>query len=275
MIMPPIRSYPCAASLGLLLIALILIGCGEQSNTPPQVVPTISSMFGTQPTIRPVPTLDSSTDNSTVPQPLPNATAIAQATITALGEDKLLSVPIYSDTLSASWSIKNSFQTTIDLKSQDYINQGHFAIKVQPQMATGTLYFTLDKTVTKYILRNRVQALRFYVSGGKDYLDKDAITVAIIGSNAHPYWIENDTSVKIDGRVTDNQPVFSETRLSFLGIHKSIPPKTYVKVTVWLNDLIYDPIYTYVTGFYVKTDKISAPTFYIDDVSLLMQPNSL
>jgi hypothetical protein len=270
-----IRSYRHASWLGLLLITLLITGCGEQPASPPQAAPTISAMFGAQPTIRPVATRSSGSTDSSIPQPSPNATAIAQATITALGEDKLVVVPIYSDALSVGWSLKNSFQTTIDLRSQDHIDQGRFAIKVQPQLSTGTLYFTLDKTATKYFARNKVQALRFYISGGNEPLDKDAITVAIIGSNAHPYWVENDTSVQIDGRVTDNQPVFSETRLSFLGINKSIPPKTYIKVTVWLNDLIYDPTYSYVTGFYLKTDKTSAPTFYIDDVSLLMQPNSL
>jgi hypothetical protein len=232
-------------------------------------------MFGAQPTVRPVATLASDSADGAIPQPTPNATAIAQATITALGENKLVVVPIYNDTLSAGWSIQHSFQTTIDLRSQEYIDQGRFAIKAQPQLTTGTLYFTLDKSATKILLRNKVQALRFYISGGSDQLDKDAITVAIVGSNTYPYWIENDKSVKIDGRVTDSEPVFSQTRLSFLGINKSIPPKTYIKVTVWLNDLIYDPLYTYVTGFYFKTDKASAPTFYIDEVSLLMQPNSL
>jgi hypothetical protein len=231
-------------------------------------------MFGTQPTIRPVATLASVNDN-TIPQPTANPTTIAQATITALGEDKLIVVPVYNDALSAGWSLTNSVQTTINVKDQEYVDQGRFAIKAQPQLTTSILYFTLDKTVTKYLLRNKVQALRFYLSGGDYALDKDSMTVAVIGSNAYPYWVKNDTSVKIDGRVTNDQPVFSETRLYYLGINKSIPPKTYVKVTLWLNDRIYDPPYTYVTGFYIKTDKTAAPTFFIDNVSLLLQPNSL
>jgi hypothetical protein len=255
-----------------LLLAISLAGCSEQPIKPPQAAPTISSMFGSQPTIKPQPTR-SGTENSSLPPSSANQTAIAQATITALGEDNLVAVPIYDDALSANWSIENSFQTTVDLKNQEYIGQGRFSIKAQPQLTTGVLYFTLGKTTTKYFLRNKVQALRFYISGGEEPIDKNAITVAIIGSNDHPYWVKDDTSVKIEGRVTDSQPVFSETRLSFLGINKAIPPKTYIKVTVWLNELIYDPLYTYVTGFYFKTDKASAPTFYIDNVSLLMQPN--
>ncbi len=258
---------------GLLLIILIMVGCSAQPTTTPQAAPTIASIFGTLPTIRPVATLDSNSTNDSIPQPTPNATAIMQATISALGEDKLVVVPVYTDALSSGWSITHSFQTTIDLKSQDYVEQGHFAIKAQPNLTVSTLYFTLDKTTTRYLARNRVQALRFYISGGNDSLEKDALTIAIIGSNTYPYWVENDTSVQIEGRVTDSGPVFSETRLSFLGVNKSIPPKTYVKITVWLNELIYDPIYSYVTGFYFKTEKSATSTFYIDDVSLLLKPN--
>jgi hypothetical protein len=270
--MSPIGRFWPIATLGLLL-TISLAGCGEQPIKPPQATPTISSMFGSQPTIKPRPTIED-TGSSSLPASAANAAAIAQATVTALGEDNLVTVPVYDDALSNGWSIANSFQTAIDLKNQEYIDQGRFSIKAQPQFATSVVYFTLDKTVTRYFLRNKVQALRFYISGGGEPLDKNALTVAIIGSNAHPYWVENDTSVKIDGRVTDNQPLFSETRLFFLGVNKAIPPKTYVKVTVWLNDLIYDPLYTYVTGFYFKTDKASAPTFYIDDISFLVQPNS-
>jgi hypothetical protein len=266
--------YRRASSMGLLLVAL-LVSCGEQSEVPPQAPPTISSMFGMQPTIRPVATFTDASNDSSFPQPTANPTDVAQATITALGENKLVVVPVYDDALSADWSLTNSFQTTIDLQDRSYVALGHFAIKAQPKLTTGTVYFTLDKTAAKGIFRRKVQALRFYISGGENSIDKNAMTVAIVGSNVYPYWVKNDTSVKIYGRVTDGQPVFSETRLSFLGINKSVPPKTYVKVTVWLNDLIYDPLYTYVTGFYFKTDKTSMPTFYIDDVSLLMQPDSL
>jgi hypothetical protein len=259
-------------TLGLLL-TISLAGCENQPIKPPQAAPTISSMFGTQPTMRPQPTRAGG-ESSALPPSAANETAIAQSTITALGEDRLVVIPVYDDGLSDGWSIDNSFQTTIDLRSQEYVDQGRFSLKAQPQITTGILYFTLDKSAAKYLLRNKIQALRFYISGGSDPLDKNAITVAIVGSNEHPYWVKNDTSVKIEGRVTDNQPVFSETRLSFLGVNKAIPPKSYVKVTVWLDELIYDPTYTYVTGFYFKTDKESAPTFYIDNVSLLMQPSS-
>lgn len=272
--MLPIRSHRWITPLILLLSIFMMGSCGNQTETPLHTAPTVSSLFELQPTIKPVATLDPNSEN-TISLPTTNPTIIAQATITALSENKLMAIPIYNDTLSDGWSLKNSSQIVIDVSNRDFVNQGRFSLKAQPQITPNVLYFTLDETTKRYFSRSKVQALQFYLSGGDNSLDKDSMTVTIVGSNAHPYWVKNDTSVKIDGRVTDNHPLFSETRLYFLGINKSIPPKTYIKITLWLNDLIYDPVYTYVTGFYFKTDKSVVPEFYIDDVKMLMLPTSL
>jgi hypothetical protein len=206
--------------------------------------------------------------------PTTDSTVIAQATNVALGVKQLKEVLIYDDALASDWSLQHSFQTYIDLKSRGYVQRGRYAIKAQPQYTTGTLYFTLNKTDKEGFRRDQVQAIRFYLSGGPEPIGNDSLTVAVVGSNLYPYWVQNDNSVKIDGRVTDNQPVFSETRLSYLGINTAIPQKTYIEITVWLDSLLYDPLYTYVTGFYLKTDKQSVPTFYVDQVSLLVLPDT-
>ncbi|NNJ11091.1 hypothetical protein EKD04_012175 [Chloroflexales bacterium ZM16-3] len=259
-----------------LLCSLALVGCGQQQSgtsdqATPLAAPTVSSIFGVQPTMLPEPTRDS-LDPGVLPTTDP--TVIAQATITALGENQLKEVSVYAETLSADWSLQHSFQTNIDLRSRGYVHQGRYAIKAQPQYTTGILYFTLNSTAKDVFRRDRVQAVRFYLSGGPEPINNETLTVAVVGSNLYPYWVENDKSVKIDGRVTDDQPVFSETRLSFLGIKTAIPRKTYAEVTVWLDSLLYDPLYTYVTGFYLKTDKASVPAFYVDRVSLLVLPKT-
>jgi hypothetical protein len=93
----------------------------------------------------------------------------------------------------------------------------------------------------------------------------------VLGSNSYTYWLANDTSVPTDTTVTVEAPLFSETRLYDLHINRAIPPGTWVQVVVWLDDLIYDPEYTYVTGMYIKNNKGFLNTFYIDQVNLLMK----
>ncbi|MBX0328825.1 hypothetical protein K2Z83_14190 [Oscillochloris sp. ZM17-4] len=273
------RNHARIAILGLLLSTVYIAACGPQrpvispDQAASQVAPTVSSVFGAQPSPVLVPTRRPTSVSNSILAATPNPTAVAQATIAAMGEDQFRVVTVYGDTLSSDWSVKNSFQINIDLTNREYIDQGRSAIKSQPLYTTGILYFTLDRAAKETFLRSKVQAVRFYLSGGANPINNDAIAVAVVGSNTQPYWVDGDTSVKIEGRVTDNQPVFSETRLSFLGINTAIPPKTYVEVTVWLDSLIYDPLYTYVTGFYLKTDKADAPTFYVDQVSLLLLPD--
>jgi hypothetical protein len=274
-----IRHSRYLALLGL-LTSLALTSCGQGrpeisgSSSTAQAAPTVSSIFVPQATTTEGPTDVPTITPSLAPQPTVNPTVIAQATTAAISADNLEVLPVYSDTLSSDWSLKNSFQTTIDLKSTAYIDQGRYAIEAMPKVTTGILYFTLNKAAKEELRRDRVQAVRFYLSGGDEPLSNETLAVAVVGSNAQPYWVKDDQSVQLDGRVTDDQPLFSETRLAFLKINRAIPPKTFVEVTVWLDELLYDPLYTYVTGFYLKTDKESTPAFYVDQVSLLLLPKT-
>lgn len=260
----------------MILVALTASGCGAPPGSlPPQdtpaPAPTVSSIFSEPPTLPPAPTREPTTE---LILPTSNPTVAAQATVAALDVSQLQEVVIYDDQLSPDWSLDQSFQIGVSAQSRDFAYHGSYSLKAEPVATTGILYFTLKKTAEQTFRRSRVQALRFYLSGGSEPISNDALTVAVIGSNANPYWVKDDTSVKLEGRVTDNQPLFSETRLSFLGINTAIPPKTFAEVTVWLDSLLYDPTYTYVTGFYLKTDKESVPSFYVDQVSLLLAPEA-
>ena len=51
-----------------------------------------------------------------------------------------------------------------------------------------------------------------------------------------------------------------------LGLNDAVPAHTWVQVSFYLNKLIYDPIYKYFTGFYIKNDAGFRGTVYIDDV---------
>lgn len=250
---------------------LTIVGCGRSDlvSVTPRPSPTLSALFNVA---TPVPTRGSEDLDEPIPITRPNATVIAQATIAALSDEALESIVVYDDTLQAGWSLEQSFQTDIDIRNRTYIDQGRYAIRAKPLYGTGTLYFTVDRTAKEPLLRSRVQGIRFYLSGGGEPINNDVLTVAVVGSDKYSYWVENDNSVQFEGRVTDDEPIFSETRLVFLGINQAIPPRTYVEVTVWLDSLVYDPTYRYVTGFYLKTDKESVPTFYVDAVSLLLLP---
>lgn len=256
---------------GCLCSMLIIVGCGRPDvvSVTPRPTPTLSSFFNVT---TPIPTHALADLDEPIPIIRPNATVIAQATITALDDRALETVVVYDDVLQPGWSLEQSFQTDIDVRNRTYVKKGRYAIRAKPLYTTGTLYFTVDRTAKEPFLRSRVQGIRFYLSGGGQPINNDVLTVAVVGSNAYPYWVEKDDSVEFEGRVTDNDPIFSETQLVFLGINQSIPSRTYVEVTVWLDSLIYDPTYQYVTGFYLKTDKEFVPTFYVDAVSVLLLP---
>lgn len=234
------------------------------------VAPTVSVLFGTVPSL---PLAEPTTIVRPIPITTPNPTAVAAATITSMDEDQLLEVPVYTDALMSDWSIAHSVQSDITVNNRLYVDHGKYSIRVKPLYGMGKLYFTLNKTAKEKFLRSRVQGVRFYLSGGSRSINNDMLAVSVIGSNARSYWIPNDTSVYLEGRVTDDQPLFSETLLVFLGINTAIPARTYVEVTVWLDSLLYDPSYKYVTGFYLKADKQFVSEFYVDNVSLLLLPD--
>ena len=176
-------------------------------------------------------------------------------------------VVIYADALSTGWALDQSSKLTYDLQSRDVVDQGRYVLKATTKDGVGTLYFTLQQGAHTTFRRNKVLGLRFRLSGGNSAIPNDAILVTVVGSNRQPYWVPNDTSVKLDGRVTTDEPLFSETRLYFLNINHTIQPKTWVDVFLWLDDRQYDPNYTYVTGFYLKTDHLDR--FYLDNIALI------
>jgi hypothetical protein len=108
------------------------------------------------------------------------------------------------------------------------------------------------------------------LSSGADYISNTDLAVTVLGSNEYPYWVDGDNSVQ-----NEISPVFSETRLSFLDVNRSIPPDTWVQVDVPIHKLIYDPDYTYVVGFYIKNDEGFISEFFIDDIELFALPGGI
>ena len=142
---------------------------------------------------------------------------------------------------------------------------------VTPTKDKGSIFFTVSPTATDGYLRNRVSGVRFRLSGGPKPISNDALAVTVVGINRYPYWVANDRSLMISPTMTLESPLFSETRLYFWGINRTIPPNTWVEIDLWLDDLLYDPNYRYITGIYIKNDVGFLQTYYIAQMRLLVK----
>lgn len=257
----------------ILCLLMILTGCGRRlSVDPPTTVaptPTIAPFFQERPTATP---FVLSPTRTPLPTQLPaNATT---ATVAASNDvSNLQIVPVYRDSLSPGWSVANSaLLSSLSLTQTNVVALGRAAIAVTPSESTGILFFTLTRESGLELRRDHVAALRLRLSGGDLPLANDAMTISVVGSNQAPYWMPDDTSVTLEGRVTNStEPLFPETRLYFLGLNRAIAPGEWAEIYVWLDDLIYEPEYTYVTGFYLKTSSDLVPQYYVDQIEFLVR----
>jgi hypothetical protein len=175
---------------------------------------------------------------------------------------------IYDDTLASGWSTQDSQGSQINLQSTQYAYIGTHSIAFTPEKDFGSLFLTVQASNSQKYFRSRVIGFSFWVYSDTDYIRTSDLAVTITGSNQIPYWIPGDTSV-----TNRYDPIFSETRLYDLGYNHDIPPKTWTQVDVILDDLIYDPIYQYVTGLMIKSDEGFRNTVYIDQVQLSILEN--
>ena len=254
-----------------LMLLPLLAGCGssevEQPTTnAPVPTPTLAQAF----MVQPIPTSQAMSDGSTVPDQTITSTEGINRAPRVREQDVLVEHPIYSTALDKNWTLEHSSGVTYTLGESYYIQDGTVAAAIKPIKDKGIAFFTVRPTATNIYPRDRVLGFRFWLSGGPKPIYKDALAVAVIGSNKYPYWVANDNSVKINATVTPDSPLFSETRLYYLGINRTIPPNTWVQIEVWLDDLLYDPAYRYVTGMYIKNDA-SLQTYYINQLRLLIK----
>lgn len=213
-------------------------------------VPTVANLFqesGQEE--NPVATVEpAASENSTDPVPTPVYETL----------------PIYEDGLAPNWAVQRTNGVAIDLFSDHVAHSGKASLAMTPKVGYSLLLFTVKENASETYPRSDVLGLSFWLNSGEDTLNPNELAVTVLGSNAYPYWVLDDTSVK-----NVVEPVFSETRLSFLGVNRSIPPNTWVQVELWLDDRVYDPDYLYVTGFYIKADTTVLHTIYVDDVQLI------
>lgn len=282
-----------AVRLALVVAGLMLAaGCGTRAPlglsaaSTVQPVPTIAPIFQDLPTatLRSLVTGTAQTttqpDAATTPEPgaaTPVATAAAASTPAPTPDRSdpttgLEVVPVYQDGLSNSWTLTNSVRMDYLTRNTAVVYKGRYALEATALGDFASLYFTVRQDSGETFPRDKVVGLRFQLSGGDTAIESDNLSVTVVGSNSQPYWLANDSSVQVKGRVTEELPLFPETRLYYLGINKAIPAGEWADVILWLDDLEFDPDYAYVTGFYLKNDGITR--FYVDEVTLLLAPTA-
>lgn len=214
----------------------------SDTSGPPATAPTIS------PTFTPIPTID----------------------------ERITFITLYDDQLHSDWTAEQSQGVQYDLATTSHIYSNQVAAAITPNEAYGKFFLTVREDAQAVYRRDRILGLSFWLSGGPYAIEPGDLAVTVVGSNAHPYWVAEDNSVQLaagisDAQITEDSPLFSETRLYFLDINRTIPPNTWVEVVLWLDEREFDPDYTYVTGIYIKNDAALLETFYVDWLNLLLE----
>jgi hypothetical protein len=159
-----------------------------------------------------------------------------------------------------------------NLAATEVQRDGHSVIAVAPQTDYSGFFMVVRPETKQHYLRSQVVGVVFWLSGGSDSLQGDDLAITALGSNAYPYWRCDDGSVRRLDEYNREIPLFSETRLYWLGIRNAIPPDTWVEVVLWLDDRLFDPNFNYLTGLYFKNDAAALKPYYLDDIRLLISP---
>ena len=266
-------------------LLFVLAGCipgtlSTEVAMEPQATPTIASFFlareGIEAIVAPpvgnsegIPTVSSLFSARETPTPASRPSSPPLPTLTPrqspLEQTGVFTATVFDDALNDNWDIVEQAGATIDINSDDRVFHGRRSIAYTPDSAFSTLFFVVNPTATTVYPLQQVLGISLWLNGGDDYIELDQLAIAVIGSNEYTYWVADDNSVDFP-----QGEAFSETRLYFLGLNRSIPPETWVEIYLPLDALIYDPEYSNVVGFYLKNDADFTNTVYVDTVSLVM-----
>ncbi|MCX7789915.1 MAG: hypothetical protein N2378_04675 [Chloroflexaceae bacterium] len=257
-----VRRIHLAALLSGLLIATGLLGaCGDRV-APAGVAPTVAPAFSHQP--QPV-TTTAGYAGPIAPTPTPLS---PMAPVEAASDQREL--PLFDDRLVQGWSLEQSYWTRYAVAASDLVRSGRYAIRATPERGYGALFFSVERGARQRYPRESIVGVRFWVNGGAYAIGPSDLIVAVVGSNALPYYQADDTSARPSQRIADDRPAFAEQRLYTLGPEQGIPANTWAEVVVWLADGAPETAYTYVTGVYIKNDELFVKPYYVDDVRLVL-----
>lgn len=244
------------------------------SAPEPKAEPTISNIFslggedaegGTN--------FGDSSDFAIPPLPTvrPLATSSAQTvSVPAVTESDLIVETIYDDALNANWIAGNVSGMQYDLESETAVFNGTNAIALSPTADFGAFVLAVGEESDTIYYRDQVMGFKFQLYTGEKTFDPGSLAVSINGSNDYIYHVPEDDSVLGVG----TGPIFPETRLYFLDYERDLPPDTWVDLEIWLDDLLYDPEYDFVTALYIRNDEGFYDSFAIDKVEIIRLPSS-
>ena len=215
-------------------------------------VPTVASLFSPQESPAPRP--------SSLPLP-----TLAPYRPVVIQPDDEISFAVFEDDLNSDWEVLENPESIVNLSNERPVFEGERSIAFTPEADYTTLFFAVKENAGTVFRAEDVTGVSFWLNGGDDLIALDELAVSIIGSNDYNYWNPDDTSVEFPLGET-----FSETRLYYLGLNRSIPPGTWAEDYLPLDSLIYDPVYNYVVGFYLKNDEGFRNTVYLDNVNLIL-----
>lgn len=240
-----------------------------ESNFQPK--PTVAVLFGTSSEVALVPTPTT--------RPLASTEAELNLVTLSFGLDTEETQPyveefVFDDELNPSWTLNNSENVEYNSASTARwyeeldealgITSGAMSIAFEPKADFAQLFFTVEEGAADAYDRDQIIGVSFWMHTGNEIVDTGDFAVTVVGSNEQKYWSPEDKSVFFPGDES-----FSETALYFLDINRAIPASSWVKVEVFLDELLYDPTYDYITGIYIKNDAGFRNRVYVDRIALL------
>ena len=251
----------------------------------PFLTATLSSLYMAAPTssfslgVQPPVTFMAETPNLTSQSP-PDATQVPPGGIVDTGNppsdltatqvdptstpETSRSVMIYADKVNPDWQVLTNGGINFQLNNTAQVHTSKTSIEVTPVQPESKLVFALNSGAQTAYPRSQVLGFDFWLYSGAQGLDLYDLAVSAIGSNNYPYYLPGDRS-------GEAQKPYEDTYLVYLGFNQNIPPNMWVEVTIWLDKMLYDPSYKYVTGFYLKNRYNFERTFYVADVSMIVQ----
>lgn len=291
--------------LGVGLIGMFVAGCAaeptEQVKSVMQPAPTTNALLATgqdmqsneqdqaamaEPTVASLFDISSKVELVATPTRRPLINTRSELNLVSLGtgtgdapDRNFTESIVFDDALDSNWTLENSENVEFNpgskarwydvLDEDSDLTSGAVSISFKPEADYAQLYFTVREDSDEVYYRDEIIGVSFWMYSGTEIVDTGDFAVTVVGSNEERYWSPNDESVFFQG-----DDSFSETRLYFLDINRSISAGRWLKIEVWLDDLLFDPDYQYVTGVYIKNDAGFRNTIHIDRLTLIKVPGA-